>query len=161
MYFVLKVTYEYLIVALGITADYEKIPGLHEGMESLANVCSNYHPKYVLKTFPAIRNAKKGLALFTHPNTPLKCAGASQKIMYLAEEHFRHDGKRKQLDVAFATPGPAIFGVHKYAEELAKIVAERNIQTFFKHNLVKLEPAQNRAVFEYSNESVSPIQNKI
>lgn len=27
--------------------------------------------------------------IFTQPATPIKCAGAPQKILYLAEDHFR------------------------------------------------------------------------
>ena len=41
------------------------------------------------KTFPAIQDFKEGNALFTFPNTPIKCAGAPQKIMYIADYHFR------------------------------------------------------------------------
>ena len=32
---------------------------------------------------------QNGNAIFTFPNTPIKCAGAPQKIMYLAEDYFR------------------------------------------------------------------------
>ena len=52
-------------------------------------VCSNYHQDYVKKTFPSIQNFKEGNALFTFPNTPIKCAGAPQKIMYITDYHFR------------------------------------------------------------------------
>lgn len=30
-----------------------------------------------------------GNAIFTFPNTPIKCAGAPQKIMYIADSYFR------------------------------------------------------------------------
>lgn len=55
----------------------------------ILGVCSNYHPEHVLKTFPAIQNFKSGNALFTLPNTPIKCAGAPQKILYITEHHLR------------------------------------------------------------------------
>jgi len=58
-------------------------------MPTLSGVCSNYHPDHVLKTFPAIENFKSGNALFTLPNTPIKCAGAPQKILYITEHHLR------------------------------------------------------------------------
>lgn len=51
-------------------------------------VCSNYHPRYVQKTNAAISNFQEGVALFTFPNTPVKCAGAPQKIMYIAEGYW-------------------------------------------------------------------------
>lgn len=52
-------------------------------------LCSNYDQDLVTRTFPAIQNFKGGNAIFTFPNTPIKCAGAPQKIMYLAEEYWR------------------------------------------------------------------------
>ena len=41
------------------------------------------------KTYPALQAFKGGNAIFTFPNTPVKCAGAPQKIMYLADEFWR------------------------------------------------------------------------
>ncbi|XP_063726523.1 sulfide:quinone oxidoreductase, mitochondrial-like isoform X2 [Symsagittifera roscoffensis] len=153
--------YEYLIVALGITPDYQRVPGLLEALETAPNVCTNYDAKYVSKTFPAIQNTKKGTALFTHPDTPVKCAGAPQKIMYLAEDQIRKSGLRNDVDVAFAHPGPAIFGVKKYAEQLAKVVAEKDIKTYFHHALKELDYKNNLAVFHNIKEPDSPVKVSI
>ena len=65
-----------------------QVKGLPEAFET-PGVCSNYHQDYVKKTFPSIQNFKEGNALFTFPNTPIKCAGAPQKIMYITDYHFR------------------------------------------------------------------------
>ncbi len=48
-------------------------------------VCSNYSSAYVQLTWKAIQNFKSGNCVFTFPNTPVKCAGAPQKIMYITE----------------------------------------------------------------------------
>ncbi len=40
---------------------------------------------------------QEGNAIFTFPNTPIKCAGAPQKIMYLAEEYFRNVSRKKGI----------------------------------------------------------------
>ena len=60
-----------------------------DALEHDPAVCSNYHPKYVQKTFPAMQAFKEGNAIFTYPNTPIKCGGAPQKILYLTEDYFR------------------------------------------------------------------------
>ena len=52
-------------------------------------VCSNYARYTVEKTFPALQAFKGGNAIFTFPNTPIKCAGASH-FMYLADECWRN-----------------------------------------------------------------------
>lgn len=62
-------------------------------MEALAKsdsqVCSIYSPDTVTKVFDKIKQTKSGHAIFTYPNSPVKCPGAPQKIAYLAEEYWR------------------------------------------------------------------------
>lgn len=52
------------------------------------------------------------------PNTVMKCGGAPQKVMWLAEDYCRVNGIRDKTQVTFATATPAIFGVKKYADKL-------------------------------------------
>ena len=54
-----------------------------------SGVASNYSPDTVTKTYECIQGFKGGDALFTFPTMPIKCPGAPQKIMYLADEYFR------------------------------------------------------------------------
>jgi sulfide:quinone oxidoreductase len=141
------IEYEYLVVAAGIQLNWGAIPGLKESVGK-NGVVSNYAYNTVDSTWEAIRNFKGGTALFTFPNTPIKCAGAPQKIMYLAEHAFRRQGVRDKSKVVFATPGPRIFGVAKYRVALERIIKERDINTMFRHNLVALRPEAKQAVFE-------------
>ncbi|XP_031696614.1 sulfide:quinone oxidoreductase, mitochondrial-like, partial [Anarrhichthys ocellatus] len=83
-----EITYEYLIVALGLQIHFEKIKGLPEGFEH-PKIGSNYSVQTVEKTWKALQDFKEGNAVFTFPNTPVKCAGAPQKIMYLADAYLR------------------------------------------------------------------------
>jgi hypothetical protein len=76
------------VVALGIQTDFERIKGLTEALLT-PGVCSNYSSSTVEKTWTDLQQFKGGNAIFTFPNTPVKCAGAPQKIMYLADDHFR------------------------------------------------------------------------
>ena len=66
-----------------------QIQGLPEALEDpTSGIASNFSPKYVTKTFELIKNFKGGNAIFTMPTLPIKCPGAPQKIMYLAEDYF-------------------------------------------------------------------------
>ncbi len=76
-------------MATGIEINYSGVKGLTEALEQDDKVCSIYGPKYVAKVYPAMKNIKEGNAIFTFPKMPIKCPGAPQKIMYLAEEYFR------------------------------------------------------------------------
>ena len=62
--------------------------GLKEALGTPGVGC-NYSPLTVNDTWKAIQNFQGGNAIFTVPNTPIKCLGAPQKIMYLAEDYFR------------------------------------------------------------------------
>ena len=66
-----------------------QVEGLPEALEDpTSGIASNFSEKYVTKTFELIKNFKGGNAIFTMPTLPIKCPGAPQKIMYLAEDYF-------------------------------------------------------------------------
>lgn len=142
-----EISYKYLIIALGIQLDYEKIKGLPEGF-AYPKIGSNYSVKTVEKTWKALQDFKEGNALFTFPNTPVKCAGAPQKIMYLSEAYFRKTGKRPKANIIFNTALGTIFGVKKYADALQEIIRERNVSVNYKHNLIEVRADKQEAVFE-------------
>ncbi len=71
-----------------------QIRGLPEAFDT-PGVCSNYHYDHVQKTLPAMQRTLHGNALFTYPNTPIKCDGAPQKIAYIADDFFRKVGGRR------------------------------------------------------------------
>lgn len=137
-----SISYDYLVVAPGLVYNLSMVEGLEE---ALANgvVCSNYtNPE---ETWKQIQNFKGGTALFTQPTTPIKCGGAPQKIMYLAESQFKKMGVRKNTDVIFATNGGVIFGVKKIAETLMNVVNRKDINLRFGHQLKKIDPVKKIA----------------
>lgn len=141
-----EISYRYLVVAMGIQLHYERIKGLPEAFET-PGVCSNYSAATVGKTQAALEQFKSGNAIFTFPNTPIKCAGAPQKIMYLADEYFRKHGKRDKAQIMFNSAGAAIFAVKKYAEALNKVIDARGIETNYGINLVEIAADKKHAVF--------------
>lgn len=141
------VDYDYLVVAPGIQLDWSKIEGLKETLGK-NGVCSNYSKHHVDYTWDAIKNVKSGKALFTFPSTPIKCAGAPQKIMYLAEETFRENQVRESVEVKFVSAGKAIFGVQKYKDALENILIDRNIKTSFQYDLCRVDGDNKIAYFK-------------
>lgn len=141
------VEYDYLVVAPGIQIDWKKIEGLQETLGK-NGVCSNYSKDHVEYTWKTMQAVKTGKAIFTFPSTPIKCAGAPQKIMYLAEESFRKNGVRNSVTVEFISAGKAIFGVKKYKDALEKILKKRNIQTQFQYDLFKVDGDSKKAYFK-------------
>ncbi|MGH0590515.1 FAD/NAD(P)-binding oxidoreductase [Bacillus mycoides] len=139
--------YEILIVAAGIQINWGGIKGLKESIGT-NGVCSNYSYKYVDSTWREIERFKGGNAVFTHPNTPIKCGGAPQKIMYLAEEHFCNSEVRKNSEVMFYSANPNIFQVPRYADTLDKVLKRKQIITNYNKNLVEIIAEKREAIFE-------------
>ena len=144
-----EITYDYLVVATGLTYDYSLVPGLGQAINK-GVVCSIYtDPEHCWKV---IKNFKGGTALFTQPTTPIKCGGAPQKIMYLAESAFRKSGVRKKTNVIFATSGTIIFGIKQIAKTLMKVVNRKDINLRFYHKLVAVDGEKQIAWYELGRE---------
>ncbi|MCO5191311.1 MAG: NAD(P)/FAD-dependent oxidoreductase [Anaerolineae bacterium] len=142
-------TYDYLVVAAGIQIDWDAIPGLAESVgQPGTGVCSNYTFETVESTWENLSNLTSGTAIFTQPSTGIKCAGAPQKICYLADDHFRRRGVRNNIDIKFVSGTGGIFGVKKYADSLYKVIERKGIDATFATELVALRPDRKEAVFE-------------
>ena len=139
-------TYRQLVVAPGIQLDWDRIDGLPAALGE-GGVTSNYSYDLVDYTWELISGFGGGQAIFTFPSTPIKCAGAPQKIMWLAEEAFRRKGIRDRSTVTFASAGAAIFGIPKYRAALEKLVEARGVETVFNRDLVAVRPGSREAVF--------------
>ncbi|MDU0451542.1 NAD(P)/FAD-dependent oxidoreductase [Staphylococcus chromogenes] len=142
--------YDGLVVCPGLQLNWDGVKGLKETMGQ-NGVCSNYSPEYVNETWRQIANFKRGTAIFTHPNTPIKCRGAPMKIMYLAEDYFRKQGIRNETEVMFETAKNVLFDVEKYSKELEKIVEKRGIHVDYQTHLVEVDGAKQLATFEEIN----------
>lgn len=142
-----RLTYGVLIASPGIVYDYGQVPGLKEALEDPSSGVSSIYvdPK---KTWSDLQQFKGGVALFTQPNTPIKCGGAPQKIMYLADSAFRKQGVRAASDVVFATPGGVIFGVKPIKETLMKVVNRKDINLRFGHQFVAIDAAKKVAWYK-------------
>ncbi len=141
------ITYDWLIVAAGLQLNWAKIPGLKESV-GRDGVCSNYSYATVDSTWEAIRNFRGGNAIFTHPSGAVKCGGAPQKIMYMADDWFRKVGVRDKAQVIFASAMPNLFAVEDYRNTLEQVVARKGIDCRFRHELVEVRSQSKEAVFK-------------
>lgn len=146
-----KVGYEHLIVAPGVTVDNGSVKGLPEALANPdAPVSTIYDYRYCDKAFNTIQKFKKGDAIFTQPAGVVKCAGAPQKIMWLALDYWKQAGlynsnDTSAINIAFATGLPTMFGVPKYAAKLEELRKERGIEGLFEHDLLSIDG--NNATF--------------
>ncbi|NBX92820.1 MAG: NAD(P)/FAD-dependent oxidoreductase [Proteobacteria bacterium] len=141
-----KLDYDFLVVALGLRLCWENIPGAKESLGT-NGVCSIYEYDQVDKVSQMLQEFRGGNAIFTMPPVPIKCAGAPQKIMYLADEIFRQNGTREKSRIFFATAGKAIFGIPVFAQALEKVVKRKGIEPLFQHQLIGIKADKKIAIF--------------
>ncbi|UTI66854.1 NAD(P)/FAD-dependent oxidoreductase [Paraconexibacter antarcticus] len=141
------VGYDYLIVCPGLVCNWDQVDGLTEALGH-GGVVSNYAYEQCEKTWDEVQAFTGGNAVFTMPPPPIKCAGAPQKIMYLADDHWRKTGARGKATVSYYAGTPGIFSVKAFAKTLNEVLARKEIQTHFKHKLVAVQAGEKTAVFE-------------
>ncbi|RDW72852.1 putative sulfide:quinone oxidoreductase [Coleophoma cylindrospora] len=141
-----KINYEQLVVVPGITADFGTVKGLSEAVANPDSLVSSvYDYNIVDKVFGTVKKLEKGVAIFTQPAGVIKCAGAPQKVMWLALDHWKRAGlydssnSASPIQISFATGLPTMFGVPKYAAKLEELRVERGVEGLFEHDLVAVD----------------------
>jgi len=147
-----QVSYDYLVVCPGIQIDWDQIKGLKDALGQ-GGVCSNYAIQGATYTWETIQNFKGGNAIFTYPATPIKCAGAPQKVMYLAEETFAQNGVRQNTTISYCTATGKIFGVDAFVPALMEVVQRKSIHLKTSHNLQEIQSAEKIAIFEVTKDA--------
>lgn len=133
-------TYEYdvLVVCPGIQLDWHRTEGLTDALGT-NGVSSNYRFDLTPRTWEFIRSTRSGTAVFTMPTGPIKCAGAPQKIAYLAADHWRKQGVLGDIDIHLVVPTPRIFGIPEIADNLDKVIARYGITLHTQSELVAVD----------------------
>ncbi|PWZ03193.1 FAD/NAD(P)-binding domain-containing protein [Testicularia cyperi] len=152
-----RVAYDQLVVVPGLSINYDAIKGLPDALANPDSLVSTiYGYDTCDKVFDTIAKLKSGKAIFTQPAGVIKCAGAPQKAMWLALDHWKKQGLYNPassadgaIQIDFATGLPVMFGVPKYSERLNALRQERGVEGLFEHDLVAIEG--NTAVFARPN----------
>ena len=139
------VGYDQLVVCPGIQLDWDRVPGLAEAVHT-PYASSNYAYHLAPKTWQLIQGLRSGTAVFTMPAGPIKCAGAPQKIAYLAADHWRRQGVLGRIRIVLVLPTPAMFGVQEFAHELERVAARYGIEVRKSSELVQVDATGRQAV---------------
>ena len=166
------VKYDYMVIATGLKLNYAAIKGLEEAGEAysagdnkkLVEVLNSVGASSIYTADGAeatwtnmqtlIANAKSGKkqnAIFTHPNTPIKCGGAPKKIMYLANARLNEAGKdaRANVNMHFYPNGGGMFGIKDYHTAIVEQFKTRGFKWSYKHNLIAVDGATKIATFNH------------
>ncbi len=140
------IRYGVLIVCPGIELDWGRVPGVTDALGH-DGVSSNDRYDLAPKTWQFIQATRSGTAVFTVTGGPIKCAGAPQKIAYLAADYWRQQGVLKDIDVHLVLPTPGMFGVKVVAKALEAVVADYGINVHFSSELDSVDWSSKKAQF--------------
>ena len=152
--------YSMLVVATGITADWDAIPGLSDALGK-DGVTSNYRYDLAPYTYKLATNLKKGSAIFTQPPMPIKCPGAPQKAMYLSCSLWEKAGDLRNINVQFHNAGPSLFGVKEYVPPLMEYVKRYDAHLSFGSKLVAVDGPNRKATFAKTDADGNVIESVV
>ena len=145
-------TYDQLVVCPGLKVDFAGIEGLEKSLGK-NNVCTNYSADMAEYTWKSLQSVNAGSnVFFTEPGMPIKCAGAPQKIMYLASDYFRKKGQLTDVNVEYFCAKPVIFGVAYFQKPLEDICDYYGAQRNYQHNLIAIDGDSKEATFKIIKE---------
>ena len=135
--------YDVLVVCPGIQLDWNSTEGLEDAL-GRDGVSSNYRFDLAPRTWDYIRTLRSGTAVFTVPSGAIKCAGAPQKIAYLASDYWRKQGVLKDIDVHLVMPGARPFGIPAIADSLDKVIADYGITLHTEAEMTSVDAASHK-----------------
>ncbi len=167
-----EVSYDQLIIATGLMLNYGAIKGLDGVITSSGSdnavvkekigkngLYSIYFADGAESTWDGIQEliekakthtgSEKLQAVFTHPNTPIKCGGAPKKIMYLVNARLEEAGVKDKVELTFYPNGSKMFGVPEYHEAILQQYKDRDFKWHYAHNLIEVDTANKIAVFDH------------
>lgn len=150
-----KVSYDNLVVAAGLQTNWNAIQGLTKALaDPNSGVSSVYSYDTADKVWSDVRALRSGRAIFTQPAGIIKCAGAPQKVMWMAWSTWENVLKLgSNIKTEFYTGMPTMFAVPKYSKALDELRVKRGIEAGFGHNLVSVDSAGRKATFKKADGS--------
>jgi len=131
--------YDYLVIALGVSYNYDAIPGNKELMEAYGDFYSG--PDSAVRLWENFSKLNKGKIVIAAADPLYKCPPAPHKAAFLASYTLWKKGLRDSVEVHLALPF-----IHEYpSETVAKIVAPKladvgvRVHTLFTVDQINLD----------------------
>lgn len=143
------IPYDYLVIAVGVVPNWKSVEGIEAALQT--DHVSNVYDWKLAQKWRDLRNAfTGGEALIHYPQGYVKCGGAPQKQVWLAEDYWRTQKKnRDQVDLHYFTPQKSMFPIIPRIDEIVTpMSAERGINAHFFHVLKAIDPSTRTAIFE-------------
>lgn len=176
------VHYDFLIISTGVKLNYSPIKGLEEvgelyslgknddAIKALNNkgVSSIYTMDGAEQTWKnmesyisKVQNGDKKTAIFTQPNTPIKCEGTPKQIMYLTNIKLNEVGTtaRSNANLDFYSSNKKMSEIKDYHTAIEEQFEQRKMNYFYNHNLTEIK--NGIAVFDTEEQKENTSSHQI
>ena len=143
--------YDYLIVATGLTLDWDAIEGFSLDMVGSNGIGAHYAgPDHAAATWRMMDEFtdRGGVALLGRPETEMKCAGAPLKYAFLTDDYARRKGTREGSDIIYAAHSGGLFGVPIVNEKVKMLFDDRGMDVRYNHVLRGIDAGSKRAFYD-------------
>lgn len=145
------IAYDFLVLATGLTLDFEAIEGFSLDMVGTNGIGAVYAgPEYAERTWKAMDRFtdEGGEALFFRPATEMKCAGAPLKYTFLTDDYARRKGSRGRVNITYAADSGSLFGVPIVHEKVRMLFDDRGVGVHYNHVCRAIDPARKTVTFD-------------
>ncbi|WP_114964462.1 NAD(P)/FAD-dependent oxidoreductase [Alkalilacustris brevis] len=146
-----RLDYDYLIVATGLTLDWDAIEGFSLDMVGQDGIGAHYaSPEAAAATWREMDRYtdRGGVAHIGRPATEMKCAGAPLKYAFLTDDRARSKGTRGDCQIIYAAHAGSLFGVPIVNEKVRMLFDDRGIDVRYSHVLRALDAERKIATYD-------------
>jgi len=143
-----QLDFDYVIIATGVTPDYDMIPGLRE-----ANL--DYHTSLEdsVRIWDTLRNFKGGTIVTGIAALPYKCPPSPNEAAFMLEEYLTKKKLRDKTRIVFVTPYNRVYPIEPVNEIVEPIFKERGIELAPFFNLDSVDH-QNKKLISMEGEEL-------
>jgi len=148
------VSYDYLVVTLGIEYNYDAIEGMDVNRIGERGLTSVYHsPDKAEACWDAIETYSKtgGNGIFTLPGTPIRCAGAPIKMTFLTLDRSKRNGGFDHANMNFYSSKGGVFGLPWYNDFILDRFKEDGMDVKLQSPLTAVDIDAQKATFSGPN----------
>ncbi|MEI6363257.1 MAG: FAD/NAD(P)-binding oxidoreductase [Actinomycetes bacterium] len=139
-----KLTYDYLIIASGVTPRPDETPGMADDMGGSVHEFYSYDGSVALAE--KLRSWTGGKLVIHITEMPIKCPVAPLEFAFLADAFFKHKGMRDKVEITYVTPLDAAFTKPIAAEAFGNTLSEKGITVVPDFMIESVDPEGKKIV---------------
>ena len=148
-----RLTYDYLIVATGVTPRPDQTPGMDDEAEWHKSVHEFYSYEGSVALAEKLRTWTGGKLVIHITEMPIKCPVAPLEFAFLADAFFKDKGIRDAVDITYVTPLDAAFTKPIAAQAFGTTLEEKGI-TVVPDFMIESVDAEAKKIVAYDETEV-------